>query len=89
MTLSSATTPSQSGLGSDGNEEVLRIPQTSSITEISLSDCLVLYPGHSLVEGLTPLQRSSRCILQPQPTEQALFFVDQDRRNRNSCYRSI
>ena len=25
-------------------------------------------PGHSLGWGLTPLQRSSRCILQPQPT---------------------
>ena len=28
------------------------------------------YPGHSLGRGLTPLQRSSRCILQPQPTVQ-------------------
>ena len=28
------------------------------------------YPGHTLVGGLTPLQRSSRCILQPQPTGQ-------------------
>ena len=31
-TLSGATTPSQSGPGSDGNEGVLRIPQSSSIT---------------------------------------------------------
>ena len=30
--LSGATTPDQSGLGSDGNEGVLRIPQISSIT---------------------------------------------------------
>ena len=30
----------------------------------------VLYPGHSL-GGLTPLQRCSQCILQPQPTEQS------------------
>ena len=35
----------------------------------SPSDCLVSYPGHSLV-GVTPLQRSSRYILQPQPTGQ-------------------
>ena len=38
------------------------------------SDCLVSYPGHSLEWGgdLTPLQRSSLCILQPQPTGQSL-----------------
>ena len=46
-TLSGATTPSQSGPGSDGNEEVFRIPQSSSITGTSASDCLVTYPGHS------------------------------------------
>ena len=39
--LSSATVPSQSGPGSDGNEKVLRIPQSSSITETSTSDCLM------------------------------------------------
>ena len=61
--LSSATT------SSDGNEGVLRIPQSSSTAETSPSDCLVSYPGHSL-GGLTPLQRSRRCILQPQPTGQ-------------------
>ena len=32
MTLSGATTPGQSGPGSDGNKEVLHIPQSSSIT---------------------------------------------------------
>ena len=30
--LSRATTPGQSGPGSDSNEEVLRIPQSSSVT---------------------------------------------------------
>ena len=30
--LSGAPTPGQSGLGSDGNDEVLHIPQNSSIT---------------------------------------------------------
>ena len=38
----------QSGPGSNGNEGVLHIPQSSSITGTSPSDCLVLYPGHSL-----------------------------------------
>ena len=47
MTLSSATTPSQSGPGSDGNEGVLCISQSSSITGTSSSDCLESYLGHS------------------------------------------
>ena len=66
--LSSATTPGQSGPGSDDNEGVLHIPQSSSITGTSPSVCFVLYPGHSLRGGSYPLQRSSWCILQPQPT---------------------
>ena len=40
-TLSGATTLGQSELGSDGNEGVLRIPQSTSITEALPSDCLV------------------------------------------------
>ena len=51
-TLSGVTTPGQSGPGSDGNGGVLRIPQRSSITGTSLSDCLVSYLGHSLEEVL-------------------------------------
>ena len=62
-TLSGATTPGQSGPGRNGNEGVLHIPQSSSMTETSPSDCLVSYPGH-LGGGLTPLQRWSQCILQ-------------------------
>ena len=61
-TQSGATTPGESGLGSNGNEWVLHIPLNSP------SDCLVTY-YHIVIEGgLTPLQRCSRCILQPQPT---------------------
>ena len=37
--LSVATTLGQSGPGSDGNDGVLRIPQSSSITGTSPSDC--------------------------------------------------
>ena len=44
-----ASTQGQSGPGNDGNEGVLCIPQGSSITGASPSDCLVSYPGHSLV----------------------------------------
>ena len=32
---------------------VLRIPQSSSITGTSLSECFVSYPGHSLGRSLT------------------------------------
>ena len=46
-TLSSPTTPGPSGLGSDGNEWVLHIPQSSSITEGLPSDGLMSYPERS------------------------------------------
>ena len=65
-TLSGATTPGQSGPGSNGNERVLHISQSSSITEASPSDCLMSYPGHLLVGCLTPLQTWGQCISQPQ-----------------------
>ena len=45
-TLSGATTLGQSGTGSDGNEGALLIPQRSSITEATPSECLVSYPAH-------------------------------------------
>ena len=67
--LSGATTTGQSGPEINGNEEVLCIPQNSSITGASPSDCLVSYTGHSL-KILTPLQRRSLCILRPQSTGQ-------------------
>ena len=53
MTLLGATTPNQNGPESNGNEGVLHIPQ-NSWTGASPSDGFVLYPGHSLVRGLTP-----------------------------------
>ena len=49
--LSGATTLGQSGPGSDGKKGVLRIPQSSSITGTSPSDCLASYLGHSLLRG--------------------------------------
>ena len=49
--LSGATTPGQSGPGSDGNEGVLRIPQSFSITRAEQSDCLVSCTGHALRES--------------------------------------
>ena len=49
-TLSDASTLGWGGPGSDGNEGVLCILQSSSITGTSPSDCLVSYPEHSLGE---------------------------------------
>ena len=53
-TLSGVTTPGQSEPGSDGNKGVLRIPQSSSNTGTSPSDCLVSYSGNSLAGGSSP-----------------------------------
>ena len=49
--LSDATIPGHTGPGSNGNEGVLCIPQSSSITGTSPSDCLVSYPGNLLGWG--------------------------------------
>ena len=46
------------GPRSNGNECVLCIPQNSSITGFSPSDCLMSYLGHSLV-GVLPLYRDT------------------------------
>ena len=43
----------------DGNEGVLCIPQSSSITGTSPSDCLVSYAGHSLGVGVLTFGRDS------------------------------
>ena len=67
QTLSGETIPGQSGPGNDGSEEVLHIPQSFKIGA-SPSDYLMSYPGHFIGGGLTPQQRYSCCILQPQPT---------------------
>ena len=48
---SGVTTTGQSESESNGNEEVLHIPQNFSNSAVSLSDCLVFYSGHSLGES--------------------------------------
>ena len=74
MTLSGATTPSQSEPGSDGNEGVLCIPQSSSITGTLPSDCLVSYLGHSLGGGLTLLQ-TCRSVYSTARADWAISFM--------------
>ena len=56
-TPSGAITLGQSWSGSNCNEGVLGITQSSSITGVLPSDYLELYPGHSLGVGVSPLQR--------------------------------
>ena len=51
----------QSGAGRNGSEEVLRIPQSSSITGTSSSDCLVSYLGHSLRVGVLSYAAGQAC----------------------------
>ena len=62
-TLSGSNIPGKSWPGSDDNEGgALRVPQSSSITRTSLSNCLMSHPGHLLGGGwvLTSLQRDSQ-----------------------------
>ena len=75
MTLSGATTPRQTGPGSDDNEGVLRIPKDPALLE----------PHNQIVQnhiqnthggGRTLMQRCSRCILQPQPTGQHIYIFN-------------
>ena len=58
---SGATTPSQSGPGSNGNEGVLHIPQISK-AGASLTHCLVSYLRHSL-GGVLLLYRDTVSVL--------------------------
>ena len=75
MTLSDVTTPGQIGPWSDSNEGVLRIPQSSSITGVSPSDCFLSYQGDSLGGGLTPLQRGSQYTLCASADWAMCFYV--------------
>ena len=59
-TLSGASTQDQSGPRSNGNEEVLYIPQNSQNGAFP-SDGIMSYPEHSLGD-LTPIQRCSQSI---------------------------
>ena len=61
-------------LGAMANEGVLSILQRSGITGSSQSDCLVSYQD-TRWGSFTPLQRTTRCILQLQPTGQSCLCV--------------
>ena len=81
-TLSGATTLGQGGPGSEGNEEVLCISQSCSITEASPSDCLVSFPGHSLGESYPFAEIQS--VYSAAPTDWASVTTDTKTVNRAS-----
>ena len=73
-TLSRATTLSQGGPGSDGYKEVLCIPQSSSNTGATPSDCLVSYPGNSLGESYPSADVQS--VYSIAPADRAIRFYN-------------
>ena len=85
-TLWGATTPGQSGSERDGNERVLHIPQSSSITGDLSSDCLVSYQD-TRWGSFTPLQRGIQCILQPLPSW--LGHKKKSKPNQSNIYKRI
>ena len=59
----------QSGLESDGNEEVLHISQISSINGTSPSDCLVSYPRHLFGGGGSYLSAEMQSVYSTVPAD--------------------
>ena len=72
---SSATIPDQSGPGSNGNEGVLYIPQTSIITETSPSDCLVSYI-RTIVRGGLTLSAEAQSVYSTAPATWEIHSVN-------------
>ena len=68
-------TPGQSRLGSDGNEGILPVPQSSIITESSPKNCLVTYPGHSL--GWPYPSAEKQLTVRPHRGDRCKFFDGQ------------
>ena len=77
------------GPGSYENEEVCHIPQISSITEASSSDCLASYQGHSLGESYPSAEMQS--VYSAAPVDQArILLIHLDiYNNRNNIVRFI
>ena len=82
--LSGATTPVQIGPGSDDNEGVLRITQSSSIAGTSPSDCLVSYLGHSLVGVLLLCREAVGVFYSPPPADWAIIYSLNAHTHRNT-----
>ena len=74
-TLSGATTPGQSGPGSNGNERVLHISQISKAQALP-SDCLMSYLEHSLGEGGSYSSSEMQSVYSTDPTDWVYIFKD-------------
>ena len=73
-TLSGATTAGQNGPGSDGKEGLLCIPQSSSITEVSLSYCLGSYHDARSVGGGSYPSPEKQSVYSTAPTDWATSY---------------
>ena len=76
MINSISTYQGHSGPGSNGNEGVLCIPQSSSITKASLSDCLVLYPGHTFEVGYSYASAEMQSVYSAVPADFATDVLE-------------
>ena len=78
-TLSGGTSLGQSGPGSDRNKGVIYIPERSSITGASPSNCLVSYPGHLLRESYSSAKKqlvySATSADWARELKESLYFV--------------
>ena len=70
-----ATTSSQGTPGSDHNNGVLHVPQSSTISEASSSDGLVSCPGDSLGESYPSAERQSEYSTTPADMALRLSYV--------------
>ena len=68
--------PIDSEPGSDANESVLHIPQSSSITGILPSDFLVSYPGTWFLRGMFSLSRGVGVFYSPSRLGKQLIRTD-------------
>ena len=74
-TRSGAITSGQSRLGSNGNEGVLHISQSSK-TGTSLSDYLISYQRHSLAGGVLPLSAELQSMYSTAPPSAPLQLTE-------------
>ena len=81
---SGATTPGKSGPDNGGNEEVLCILQSSSITGPSPSDCLMSYPGHSVRVSYPSTEKE--LVYSTALTDWAKKFIDEGKVKFPSTY---
>ena len=88
-TLIGALTSDQNRPRSDDNKVVLHIPQSSSITEASLSDCLVSYQRYSLGESYPSAEMQSMYTSVPADWAKIIWLLHQQVRIIRNTYNSL